>query len=206
MFGTAMAIANAGRVGLNMAFGTTRKNAEAIASSKRKIAEMDYKYNMEQVENWYNQGYTNLMVDLVDKRFGQTQELDKAQSQLNMFLSQNDANSGDSSYEDDMNNQLEMEFTNNVQNLYANWVNQSSSLMANKVSQELQLSNNLITQKSAIDSTVNKVNEQMMNKLIGSVGQAGMSVMDDYGAFKKKGGKDASIASFFTTFGTGGDK
>lgn len=198
-FGMAMAAYQA--VGATVTGITGSKAAKRVASAQRKTADKMYQYNKKQVSDAYAKAYSNSMSNYIDNRRIATQQYDKVKSDLNVYISENNIMLEDSSYFGEAENQLDLEFNTNLENLFGNMVSQTGALASNKIAQEYQLGNQYLNQKRQIDNTLNNVNTALMNNVLDKVGLLATETVSDYQSAKSKGESGYSLGDYFSNFG-----
>lgn len=175
------------------------KSAKKVASAQKKTQEMQYKYNMSELEDYVAKEYNNQLTSYINQRNDQLDNYNKMSSKLNMYATQNNALIETSSYAEDMNNQLDVEFQTNLQNLYAGMENSLSQVLSNKYTTQYQLAVGDIQTQSQIDNALQSTNRKLManvtNNLMGTVDK-GVSKYSDY---KSKNGEESSLSDFFST-------
>lgn len=165
---------------------TQIKGAKKIAKEQEKTATMYYEYNKKQLSEAYNKAFNNSMSNYIDTRLNIANEYQDVNTQLNIQASQSNVNLADSSFTTDAQNQLDMEFTRNMQNAYTNLVNQASDLVVNKTTQDMKLNLQYQNQMNDINNAVTQVENEVINKIGESAMSFGTQAYDEYRASQSK--------------------
>lgn len=178
------------------------KQVKAVKKSKetqKKLVEETYQYNMKQVNEAYTSGFSDLMSKYALERYYLSTEAGDVASELNLQLAGQGVNLADSSINNDLENQLETEFTTNLQNLISSQYNESSMLVANMTAQKLGLDQSRTSQLMGINNAVANAMTQIDSNVKGNLANFGFQLMDDYTDFKARNPKENSL-NFLTKF------
>lgn len=162
------------------------KSAKKIADIQKGTLEKYNQYNKEQLNKAYDKAISGTMTNYILNRMNITDEYNKMQTDLNIMASQSGINLTDSSFTGDAQSQLDMEFSNNLQNNYGNLISKMADLSLNKTSTELQLGLNYNNQIKQIQDTYNAVKENNINGLVKNAMEFGEKGFEDYSAWSSK--------------------
>lgn len=177
--------------------GTSKvRGAKQLGNLKKETSEMLYQYNKKQLEKSYISAFQNTMSSYIDNRLKIAEEYQDVNTKLNIQASQDNINLADSSFTNDAQNNLDMEFNKNLQNAYSNLMNQASSLIVNKTTQDVQLDQQRFEQFNNINNAVAQVEQESWDKIASSAMEFGTQAFDEYRANKAKKGLDNGLDMF----------
>lgn len=169
-------------VGGIMSMGAVKDAAKA----QKETANKYYEYNKGQLNKAYEKAIGNTMTNYVMDRMNMAEEYSKMKSDLNIVASQSGINLADSSFTNDAQNQLDLEFETNLQDSYTNLIGQMTDLAMDKTTQAMQLAINRNTQINQINQAYDKVKSETINKITGDLLNFGSTALDAYMSNKAK--------------------
>lgn len=182
--------------------GSKRRSASRVADAQQKTAALAFKYNTEQVRKSYKQAFGNSMLQYIQNRKNQTSQYEDMKSKLNLEQSANGVNVAKSSYDNDINNSLDLEFTTNIQDMYSNLLSRNAGIISNKIGMTYNLGNQYLNQKDAISQTEQKVKDHITNDIMQKGFSFATSAFDKYQANSEKSKltNDDNTGKFFSNF------
>lgn len=163
-----------------------KKYAKDVANAQIKTQEMFYDYNKEQLEKAYNKAFSNTMTNYIADRMNMTEQYRDMETQLNQLASVSGINLSDSSFTNDAQSQLDLEFETNLQDQYTNLINQTAQLALGKANTNIQLGISNQNKMKQINDAYNMTKNNAMNEIISNAMDLGSSVIKDYGTYKSK--------------------
>lgn len=173
------------------------KAAKRVAEAQKETQALQLKYNKKELEKYIAEEYSNQMTNYINKRNNQLDEYNKMSSKLTMYATQNNSAIEGSSYEEDLSNQLDIEFQTNLQNLYAGMENSLSNVLGKKVSTEYELATGNLNAINQIDNTLRATDQKLMANVTDKLMGTAEKVQSSYSAFKKKD-PEGSMGNFLS--------
>jgi len=182
----------------------TAKYTKEMAKSQREVAEMYAEYNKKKLQENYEKAYSGAMINYVNSRVNQAEEMSEAKTKINMMTVGQGIDIEGSSYENDIKDQLDTEYTLNLQNSFDNLVSRTAQLAVDKGTAEFQLNQQRDNQISSINNSESKVIDSVNNKIFSSVIGLASSGFDAYSDANAKSaikeGRESSVSNSDTSF------
>ena len=162
------------------------KTAESISKINLRREQAMYEYNKKNLQDSYDMSFQSYMGKYVEDRMAIADQYTNAQSNLNMVASQMGYNLVDSSFTNDIQDQLDREYTTELQDTYSNLTMKLNELMFNKNIREVELNNQLNKSVTNINSTMAGIKQQTNDLFYNSLTDLGLKLYDDYRGIKAK--------------------
>ena len=181
-----MMVLQAGKLVNSVLNPRQKKQAKLVANEQKITQEKFYNYNKKQLERAYDIAFSNTMTNYVNDRMNMTEQYKDMESKLNELASQTGINLANSSFDNDIQNQLNIEFETNLQDQYSNLMDQATQLAIGKTSQDLQLQINNMNKIKQIQETYNSTKNKFMNDIVGNAMDLFGSTVNDFQNYKSK--------------------
>lgn len=158
------------------------KSAKKIAKAQQETVDKYYEFNKEQLDKAYTKAIGNTMTGYVMDRLNMADEYANVKTQLNTLASQSGINLNDSSYNNDAQTQLDLEFETNLQDSYTNLIGRMTDLSMGKTIQGIQLAMNKNDQIKQINNAYDAIKSDNMNKLVKDAMDFGTTAYNNYRA------------------------
>ncbi|MGL5714302.1 MAG: hypothetical protein ACRCX2_14875 [Paraclostridium sp.] len=175
------------------------RGAKKVAKAQRHTLEKYYQYNKGEIERAYDNGFKNMMNNHILNRNALTEQTKDIQSQLNIKASQDGINVSNSSYTDDIQNQLDFEFEVGMQDMITSQSNQIANLVAGMTTQQLQLEQQYSSQLNSINAVEDSVIQKAQADIFGSLMNVGIKGFDDFSNYSATN-ENGSFGNWLTTF------
>lgn len=175
------------------------KGASKVAKTQKQTLEKYYSYNKAQIQKAYDNGFKNIMNNHISSRNNLIEQNNEVQSQINIKTSQQGMNISESSFKDDVNNQLDFEFKVGLQDMFKSQTNQIANLVAGMTTQQLQLENQYMGQLNTITDIEDSVNKKVQADMFGNILNLGVKGFEDYESFKSTN-EESNFGSWLTSF------
>ena len=162
------------------------KTAESIAEINLRREKAYYEYNKKNLQDSYDLTFQSYMSKYVDDRMSIADQYSDAQSNLNMIASQMGYNLADSSFTNDIQDQLDREYTTELQDTYSNLTFKLNELMFKKNVKDVELTTKLNKSVTNINNTMAGIRQQTNDLFYNSITDLGLKLYDDYRGIKAK--------------------
>lgn len=178
-------VLQAGKIA-NALFNSRTKKAKNVVNEQKKTQMKYYQYNKKQLEEVYNRAFTDNMTNYITEKMNITEQYKNIETQLNHIASQSGVNLGDTSYNNDAQSQLDLEFKTNLQNSMSNMMNKAVDLIMYKTGKDTQLLMEKNDNINKINNSFDKMKDNAYDKIAKEFSTFGGYVVEDYTNWKSK--------------------
>lgn len=175
------------------------KGAKKVAESQKKTLDKYYQYNKAEIQKAYDNGFKNIMNNHISSRNNLIDQNKDVQSQINLKTSQQGINISESSFKDDINNQLDFEFKVGLQDMVKSQTNQIANLVAGMTAQQLQLEQQYTGSLNTISDIEDNVTKKAQADIFGNILNLGVKGFEDYSGFTSTN-DTGNFGSWLTSF------
>ena len=162
------------------------KTAESIAKINARREKAYYDYNKQNLQDSYDMSFQSYMGKYVEDRMAIADQYASAQSNLNIVASQMGYNLADTSFTNDIQDQLDREYTTELQDTYSSLTSKLNEMLFKKNIREVELSNQLNKNLGSINNTLSGIRQQTNDLFYNSITDLGLKLYDDYRGIKAK--------------------
>ena len=170
-------------------YGKNKKGvgtAQSIANINTRREKEFYEFNKQNLQEAYDVTFQSYMGKYVEDRMNIADQYSNAQSTLNMVASQMGYSLADSSYTNDIEDQLNREYTNELQDSYSDLTMKLNKLMFDKSIRDVSLDVDLNNKLGSINNTMSSIRQQSNDLFYNSLTDLGLKLYDDYRGVKAK--------------------
>lgn len=154
--------------------------ASSVSKEMKAREKAMYEFNKKNLQDAYNNSLQSYYGNYVEERMKITDEYADAKSNLNMIAMQSGVSLADSSVENDIQNQLDREFNNEMQDSYTELANKLTKISLERDIKNTYLDNGLENKLREINLSFEGLQANNSNRFVGDMIDLGTSLYDKY--------------------------